>query len=326
MQSVRKRRIGQGGFTLVEVLVVAAIMVLVIGLTIGVARSVRSNARRNVTESIMSALENAVDEFFAVTKRYPAMDVERQIDRSQDPPVVTWSWSQCKFNFDPDKAEWSCYTFQLMKEIERVPQAKAALAAIPEKYIYRYQDVDLNPDVGDSDQPVPALAVLDGWGRRIQYFTINERQEMMATLDMVKPGDHKMWIPTTSDPTRSTASAPTWMWMQMPERAYDDPSVPQARRTSMPRPNTPKPVFFSAGPDGAFGYYPRGSNDDDPDVIEARKDNLYSTGQPPPHDPSRVSGAETLLRWWEGGATSGGGGGAGGAVGRGEPFKGGPFY
>lgn len=304
MNPAKRKPSSRRGFTLVELLVVAAIIAIVVSMTVAVARSVRTSSRTRATRNILAALENAAEEFFTIRKRYPVMDVKQESSSHG----LSYVWPESKVN--PGEMEWSCYTFQLMLEMDTVGEAKAAMAAVPERYVRRFEDLDLDPS--DVETEEPGLAVTDAWGHLIQYFTINERVQMKPKSTPYPEGvamrKRVMWIPTALDLDDPHAIPPKYDWLQWPAVGPD-------LAPGMPGPNTPKPLFMSPGPDGKFGYYCQGEPDDNPRIVESRRDNVYSTDQPPPHDPSRQSGSEPLRRWWEGPPCAGGGGGPGAAQG-----------
>jgi hypothetical protein len=172
---------------------------------------------------------------------------------------------------------------------------------------------------------------VDPWGTPIQYFTINERWQMedddgdgVWSADLGSPA---MWLPVSLAPPPEgdlrdllppnvpLVTTPVYQWMIFP---------PNWEHT--PPPSTPKLLFISAGPDRQFGYC-GGPNEEDSRTIAARRDNIYSTHQPPTHDPTA---SNTALQWWYTGLEESDGGpsdhtgpgGPGGQSGGGNPGTG----
>jgi len=175
----RKR---QAGFTLIEILVVVAIIMLLTAGMVKVAQNVRTRAQERVTKGTVSLLVSALGEYknfhdrgsgfefpiepadFPFADLIPAIEACLDITITTDPGQHdTFTW---KDDVDLVDMRWALATIEFLYCVmEDVPGCKAILEKLP-------VDVAVNDD-NDSviirGQAKPLLEVNDAWGHPLWY-------------------------------------------------------------------------------------------------------------------------------------------------------------
>ena len=231
------------GFTLIELVVVIAIILLLLGLTLSAGLAIRKQSEVRETENILRLLDTAMQEWQRIA--------ERPLSWGEDDPDTGASYDlQGKIGALPITPEILVIT-ELLEVINRPDSVKNIIAQIDSDFIFRYVTEQypawIKPkDENDMDGFTGGITVLDAWGWPI-YATHPGR---VANPDVFLVDDMPTLYPIDEDGTVNTYN----------EGIYG---------TSINR----TVVFVSAGPDGEFGKL----NSLNEIEFEQTKDNIFST-------------------------------------------------
>lgn len=230
------------GFTLIELVVVIAIILLLLGLTLSAGLAIRKQSEVRETENILRLLDTAMQEWQRIAERPLSWGIDDPINGTTYD--LQGGVGAPYYLITPEHL----IITELLSVVMRPDPAKHIIAQIDSAFIYRYEAGQYpawipSPDEMAMDEFAGGITVLDAWGWPI-YATHPGRVSNpdLFPEDSVLPDD---------DGTVVTDN----------ERIYG---------TSINR----TVVFVSAGPDGDFGDF-RGA-DDSPE-FEKTKDNIYST-------------------------------------------------
>lgn len=230
------------GFTLIELVVVIAIILLLLGLTLSAGLAIRKQSEVRETENILRLLDTAMQEWQRIA--------ESPLSWGKDnlPPGTTYDL-QGKVAALPLTPEILVIT-ELLNVINRPDPVKNIIAQIDSDFIHRYVARQYpswipSPDETAMNEFDRGIVVLDAWGWPI-YATHPGRVANPAAFQ-----DDVDYPFVDKDGT---------------VRTYNEGKYGTAINRTV--------VFVSAGPDGDFGDF---SNPNNVDAIDKTKDNIYST-------------------------------------------------
>ncbi|MCA9253790.1 MAG: type II secretion system protein [Phycisphaerales bacterium] len=182
------------GFSLVELLVVLAILSLLIGMAFKGISSVTESAKVRETEGLFGALKQAVESYELeanqsraggnVAQRYqklPPDDMSLFVNGAMaSGTVVVKDTGEPPFTpLDPRDASTGALTAfahnhgdvraMLLAMRLRSPKASEILDGINKKYIVNEGNMVFDP--GDGTEPIPLINFVDGWGTEIEYYS-----------------------------------------------------------------------------------------------------------------------------------------------------------
>lgn len=258
------RSISARGFSLVELLVVIAVLAVLISLTLSAGTKVVSVGRERGTQWALQSLDAALGDYIQSSGSIPSATVRDPLDRNLRVPLIDGAVGANASDLRTmNSASW--FVYQLQSE---GASAVNAINQIDQK-LRQTVISQANPAVADETETgVRTTRLLDPWGNPLRY--VHPRfagpvgrglagGEQVATVaGNVAVGLSYKWTTFTRDPTRRwQASNGRWSIAGQAEidagrtRGLSDGGSPQNRR----------PYFYSAGPDG------------DPSTID---DNIYT--------------------------------------------------
>lgn len=225
------------GFTLIELVVVIAIILLLLGLTLSTGLAIRKQSEVRETKNTLRLLDTAMQEWHRISDRSlswgindnppgATYDLQGEVGRFSTPPILIIT--------------------ELLEVVNRPELIKNIITHIDSNFMYRYKSGQYPAWIAPSDQTAMddfagGITVLDAWGWPI-YATHPGR---VATPDDHQNSD----IDIDEDGTVNTFN----------ESRYG---------TVLNR----RVVFVSAGPDGEFGIMIAQGQ-----MFEKTKDNIFST-------------------------------------------------
>jgi prepilin-type N-terminal cleavage/methylation domain-containing protein len=256
----------RGGFTLIELVVVIAIIALLVGLIAAVGSAVLSASEVRLTQTTLQQLDTAMKEWETLTQRKLTWGVNG---------VGAATYEVNGANADGVPHVFS--TTEILRVIGKVTQIRDMLAQIESESIFRYdsgaatdppwltlpnpeeQNIDPNEgaaltqfNAGDWDDVPgsPGLAVLDAWGKPIRA---------------IHPGRVANPAPPFNDNPNTVGTDGTIFIESTNFNGMEEVyGVCRNRQVT----------FVSAGPDGKFGSLSAAEGTPE---REATKDNVYST-------------------------------------------------
>ena len=145
-------------FTMVEVLIVVAILALLVAVLLGVSNFINTQKNTALTENCLVILDAALGEFYAITGHYPVDDWGNIGD-----PGSLIAGANSGGTPEPDEL--------LYLQLSILPQTRDIIAKLPEKLLTAPHD---GITVQLADQPglnTPYLRrIVDAWGNPLDYF------------------------------------------------------------------------------------------------------------------------------------------------------------
>lgn len=233
------------GFTLIELVVVIAIILLLLGLTLSAGLAIRKQSEVRETKNTLRLLDTAMQEWQRIS--------DRSLSWGLDNPVMGTTYDlQGKVGIlgDNPPTSYILVITELLEVINRPDPVRDIIAQIDSDFIHRYVAgqypswLQMPSEKSEMDERFPGdFTVLDAWGWPI-YATHPGRVANPAAFQ-----DDVMYPLVDNDKTVNSYN----------EKVYG---------TSINR----TVVFISAGPDGEFGSLlaQQGSE------FEKTKDNIYS--------------------------------------------------
>lgn len=272
-------------FTLVELMVVIAIVALLVTLTIGVASSVANAGRQRATEGVLRALDQTLDIYIENRGRIPPAWIEMRIDNSGPQrydtrlfPLVDGVGRQT----GGQPLEPVVSTAFYLHEATRIPEVQSVIAGIDSRFVraVRFGVAVTSGDQVGSSVEIELTNVVDAWGNPIrmvhprfdgiirgdsEFDTANvgliARDGFITAAEAgVATGDqlrNKIFLRQIRRlaPTRER-------WRELTPAQIEEQFVNGVGDSDGGICPSPRPYFYSAGPDG------------DPSTIE---DNVYLT-------------------------------------------------
>lgn len=295
MRTPHQRR----AFTLVEMVVVVALVAVLAGISIAIGASMADSGRTRATEGVIQALDQTLDRYVNQTGSVPAALVPITLNQSfNENGLSGFSAGDTIYLpaidgvalLDADEAE----THQVnsiglfLASVSDVIDIDSELSQIDSKFIKRYNKPD--------DRQPELLTIFDAWGNPIRY--VHPKFDGIIE-DSTGPGDRRM-LGEPGDPIDISDTNTGYFTFATLPQDLTDITIPIVRRNKITNldkeearansaGNTPtplnhfvwidsdggtcpgqRPYFYSSGPDG------------DPSTTE---DNIYTT-QPIFTDPS----------------------------------------
>jgi len=268
-------------FTLIETVVVVAIIALLAAITIGVGASMADSGRKRATEGVLQVLDQMLDEYISSTGSIPsplvAVTLQEQVGGRSAGEVLYYPAVDGVFNLvvpqdDPGAPErhYQINSVGLfLVSIERGSDISGSTGQINDKLIRQY-DLDDPGTNTDEDLQPGMLTVFDAWGNPIRYVhpkfdgiiengrrVLGDPGQFLNVMDPTigffteefMPADLSL-IPIT-EVRRNKLMTTDRSTVLGIEADSDGGKCPSQR-----------PYFYSAGPDG------------DPSTVE---DNVYTT-------------------------------------------------
>lgn len=152
---------GRWGFTLVEVLIVVAILALLVAVLVGVASSISTQRDTALTKNCLDILDAALAEFREITGKYPVDDWKDDVVPGTMDPVGSLIDGAEKDNpSDPDPNEDELLYLQL----SILPQTRAIIAKLPSQLITAPISNATVKLAGQSENTPYLQSIVDAWG------------------------------------------------------------------------------------------------------------------------------------------------------------------
>jgi len=266
MRAVSSQR--RAGFTLIEVLVVIAIVITLIGLTLAVGTAVGRNARATNTTAAMRAIDLLLNDLIQTRGGIPAPVVEDPRDRDQ-----LLVLADARNLNGPVPATINSGALLLL-QARREGLAGESISGLDGDLVRRFTPYPV--DDADADEVVPELPTpLDAWGNPIRYV----HPKLDGLLQGSNPAD-----PASLGTTTGVDLTDPDLLGEAPgdkEYAYNeirrnglvgvgDENLLDADGGQAPK---QRPYLYSAGPDGKVGRVVEGGEV----VADFNADNVYQT-------------------------------------------------
>jgi len=175
MTALEKTGRRTGGFTIVEVLMVVAIMTLLFGLVIVATSTVRKNAAISSTKALISRLRNAIADYHQSTGHYPPDGFDSDV-RTKEGTHIFGS-----------AALYDALTHEITIQ-EKISGQVRPRTAGP---FMEFRDSEITPD----DENFPgAREILDGFGVELHYDNTEDGHfdpdKQIEVAHLIPPDDH----------------------------------------------------------------------------------------------------------------------------------------
>jgi len=278
MRAVSSQR--RAGFTLIEVLVVIAIVITLIGLTLAVGTAVGRNARATNTTAAMRAIDLLLNDLIQTRGGIPAPVVEDPRDRDR---LLVMADAR-NLSFVPPEERGGAQIVNsgglLLLQMRQQGLASESITGLDSKLVehftpYRVRDEEGN-EVNDPFEPdvVPELPTpLDAWGNPIRYV----HPKLDGLLQGSNPADPASLGTTTgvdlTDPDLLGGKDTDYSYNEIRRNGLvgvGDENLLDADGGQAPK---QRPYLYSAGPDGKVGRVVEGGEV----VADFNADNVYQT-------------------------------------------------
>ena len=152
------------GFTLVEVLIVVAILALLVAVLVGVASSISTQRDTALTKNCLDILDAALAEFREITGHYPVDDWTAAIT---DSTCLIDGATKTPGTDDPGPSE------VLYLQLSILPQTREIIAKLPDQLLTKPLDASDNlitvQLAGQSGNTPYLRRVVDAWGTPLEY-------------------------------------------------------------------------------------------------------------------------------------------------------------
>jgi len=183
MKSLKHKR----GFTLVEMLVVVAIIALLATMVIGIASQLDSQGEQKLAKSTMALLTAALEQFhdYGYTYRPPYSNFDFpldcsgfQVDMLQATLASALGAATVEItNHDGPKCPTYSASEVLYFFLSRVPESRKTLEKIDGSLITNLSDLGAAIEISIDDGPFsPLLRIVDPWGTTLRYDYYNEME------------------------------------------------------------------------------------------------------------------------------------------------------
>ncbi len=263
---------GARAFTLMELLVVVAIIGVLMALLLGVGRAVLSSARRQATQDTIAILDSALSAYMDDNDGLPPIFVQVPLPAPPPNQFEIWPMGDVRnmtFSMPSAAGSGKLPGFQMMNstglflfEAQKYPRVKAIIDKLPPKFVVR-QDVD-----GLTGGQPELMTVLDGWGRPIRF--------VHPTMDgRIEGANPNAAVTLAMNPNLRIAEAPTPPGCEAADIRRNRKAAAASPTQAEQQADSDggqcvgnRPYFYSGGEDGLVGY----SFDD----TDRNADNVYS--------------------------------------------------
>lgn len=160
---------GRDGFTLVEVLIVVAILAVAAVALVGVSSYLQTQSSIALTEQCVELLSTAVAEFHDITGHYP-IDENAWDDRN-DPAILPG----CRLAGAEDTNGPANSDELLYLQLSLLPQTREIISKLPEKLIAAPLSEATVQLAHDPLADTPYLrSIVDAWGNALEYDDYND--------------------------------------------------------------------------------------------------------------------------------------------------------
>ncbi len=261
-------------FTLIETVVVVAIIALLAAITIGVGASMADSGRKRATEGVLQVLDQMLDEYISTTGSIPsplvAVTLQEQVAGQVAGDVLYYPAVDGVFNVErpQDNPDAPVRHYQInsvglfLVSIEHASDISGLTGQISDRLIKHY-------DVVDDLQP-GMLTVFDAWGNPIRYVhpkfdgIIETGRRVLGNsgrfLDVMDPNNGFFTVDVL--PVDSTLIPITEIRRNKILTIDRNTTLGIEADSDGGKCPSQRPYFYSAGPDG------------DPSTVE---DNVYTT-------------------------------------------------
>lgn len=169
-------RAANRAFTLVELMVVIAIIALLVTLTLGVASSVAEAGRKRATEGVLRALDQTLDIYIESRGQNPPAWVQVTVPDSGGPNLgdnirylpIADAVGRRSGATSPFEPLYSAAFY--LAEAERLPAVQSVINNIDARFVrvVRIGDVDQSGDIQQATDVLELRNVVDAWGNHIR--------------------------------------------------------------------------------------------------------------------------------------------------------------
>lgn len=296
---MRSSRSSSPAFTLIELLIVVALIAALISITVVVGGKVIASGKRSTTENVIQILDIALQSVSDGSKGIPAtvtipeFEVASGVNVGQTPREIVWPMSDlrnCDYIVANDPASPhminSVGLFMYYVSKSGNETAKAALSKLPQKLTGLY-DPDLGPNgptimrVVNSSSEIrfwdgsqfELMTAFDGWGRpiRMAHPALDGIIGLGSMSSALRMRPTKLTEPEFSG-IRVNVSSSKWIWgsLQVRRDFRSGSAADAANGGGDPSADSDcgqcegaTPYFYSAGADGKVGFEGETNNDED---------------------------------------------------------------
>ncbi len=207
---------GVRGFTMVEILVVVAIIVMLAGLVVVAAGSIREKMHVDASRAIIIKVRDRLEEYRSLTGSYPPDGYDSEVKNKEGTPI--WG-SACLYEF-------------LTKEFESVSNVGGQVRRAKHEPLITFTQSELSPEDPDL---AGVREVWDGFGIPLHYDNTEngefhpEKQGEVSHMSRVEyhPPDPRESDDTQVVPRRGIQRPGAYdMWSHGHGKAHEDSEVP----------------------------------------------------------------------------------------------------
>ena len=211
-----KRRQNKTGVTLVEILVVVAIIAILVTMVIGIAARVDTQGKEQLTENTIALLTAALGEFgdygysysdsnYADFKfpldcnNFPQSDLENELQTALG-AIVSISGGTHDVNYSGSEA---MYFF-----LSRVPESRKTLDKIDKKLVTNLGLNGSPMEITVGSQKYPLFRIIDPWGKTLRYsYYDNGKEGSTSEPDPVSDSPMTFPVITSAGPDKDFGTA-----------------------------------------------------------------------------------------------------------------------
>lgn len=191
-RTITPARVAGAGFTLVELLVVVAIIAVLLGLLLPATSLVRNQARKSTTNSVITSVSNAIAQFKADKQRLPGYFSTEQLGRAANTTNFTQMENallELAGGVQPETASrpsapndryWLEFTMPGSTAPTKIDTLRVGAAdgpgylSVSNAYLARAADLDQPAITGTTGEDSQMPDILDAWGRPLMLWTKND--------------------------------------------------------------------------------------------------------------------------------------------------------
>jgi prepilin-type N-terminal cleavage/methylation domain-containing protein len=210
-----KRRQNKTGVTLVEILVVVAIIAILVTMVIGIAARIDTQGKERLTKNTFALLDAALGEFGDYGYRYsdsnyadfkfpldcnnfPQNDLENEL-QTELGAIVSISGGTHDANYSGSEA---LYFF-----LSRVPESRKTLDKIDKSLITKKGSNGEDMTITIDTKVYPLMRIIDPWGETLRYSYYKNSHELGSSSEPARSSPRAFPVITSAGPDKEFGSA-----------------------------------------------------------------------------------------------------------------------